>query len=189
MPKTSAPSWKRFPASPSRPTSCTLNAAIEAARAGEQGRGFAVVADEVRKLAEQSSDLAGEITNSITTVQTEILNAVAAMHASASHVSGGIEVVAVAGASFQKIQDAVNEVATQIQEVSSSVQHMAVGAQQVTGSVETIKNVVEEQAAGTQTVSASTEDQLASMEEITATAASLSNMAEQLEGIIKKFKL
>ena len=40
-----------------------LNAAIEAARAGEHGKGFAIVADEVRKLAEQSANIANNITS------------------------------------------------------------------------------------------------------------------------------
>ncbi len=47
----------------------SLNAAIEAARAGETGKGFAVVANEVRKLAEQSSQAAIEITNSISSME------------------------------------------------------------------------------------------------------------------------
>src|SRR4030066_1403334 len=48
-----------------------LNGAIEAARAGEQGRGFAVVADEVRKLAERTIKATAEISEKISTVQTE----------------------------------------------------------------------------------------------------------------------
>lgn len=43
----------------------SLNASIEAARAGERGKGFAVVANEIGKLAEQSSEAANKITNSI----------------------------------------------------------------------------------------------------------------------------
>ncbi len=48
-----------------------LNASIEAARAGEQGRGFAVVAEEVRKLAEQTRSSVGDITSTISEVQSE----------------------------------------------------------------------------------------------------------------------
>lgn len=48
-----------------------LNAAIEAARAGEAGRGFAVVADEVRKLAERTSKATADITELVTTIQSE----------------------------------------------------------------------------------------------------------------------
>ncbi len=49
-----------------------LNAAIEAARAGEYGRGFAVVADEVRALSQRSQTSAGEIAQSIESMQVQI---------------------------------------------------------------------------------------------------------------------
>jgi chromosome segregation ATPase len=48
-----------------------LNAAIEAARAGESGRGFAVVADEVRKLAERTSKATSDISQLVSSIQSE----------------------------------------------------------------------------------------------------------------------
>ena len=45
-----------------------LNASIEAARAGEAGKGFAVVADNIKNLAEETNNLAGEITGMLATI-------------------------------------------------------------------------------------------------------------------------
>ena len=165
-----------------------LNAAIEAARAGENGRGFAVVADEVRKLAEQSSELSGKISENITTIQSEIYGAVTAMKSNSTKMANGIEAVSVAGASFQEIRNAVDEVTEQIHDVSTAVQQMSAGADHVAQAVDAMKGITEIAAEGTQTVSASSEQQLASMQEITASSAALSQMAEELDRLISKFK-
>ncbi|KEO82801.1 hypothetical protein EL26_13720 [Tumebacillus flagellatus] len=166
-----------------------LNAAIEAARAGEHGRGFAVVSNEVRKLAEQSTQSAHEIGETIHTILAEIQDAVASMKLGTEEVSRGLEVVHDAGLSFDQIQNEIREVSRQIAEVTSSVQQMSAGAQQAASSVELIKEVTDTTASATQSVSASSEEQLASMEEITSSAIALTEMAEELDALIKKFKV
>lgn len=166
-----------------------LNAAIEAARVGEHGRGFAVVADEVRKLAEQSAGSAQEISQLISTIQSDTNETVKAMEDTTNKVTKGINFVHDAGKLFEQIKQAVLEVSSQIQEAVSDVQKMAVGAEQMAQSVELIAETADLAAIGTQNMSAATEEQLASMEEITASSSSLSKMAEGLNEIVRKFKV
>ncbi|WP_010677595.1 methyl-accepting chemotaxis protein [Bacillus timonensis] len=166
-----------------------LNAAIEAARAGEHGRGFAVVADEVRKLAEQSAGSSSQISELILDIQNETNKAVAAMEAATEEVISGIGIIHTAGTNFDQIEESIKEVTSQIQEVSAAVQQMAAGSEQMVHSMRLISEVAEESKAGTQEVSASTEEQMASMDEISSSASSLANMAEELQGIVNKFKI
>jgi methyl-accepting chemotaxis protein len=166
-----------------------LNAAIEAARAGEQGRGFAVVADEVRKLAEQSARSAQQIEQLIATIQHESNQAVQSMEKGTKEVALGLTVVNNAGKSFEQIQDAVTQVASQIQEVKAHSLQMSVGTEQVVELVSMIEEVAESSADGTQNVSAATEEQLAAMEEVTSSAGSLARIAEELQAHVSRFKV
>ncbi|MGF7033791.1 methyl-accepting chemotaxis protein [Paenibacillus mucilaginosus] len=166
-----------------------LNAAIEAARAGENGRGFAVVAGEVRKLAEQSGVSAQKISQLVSLIQEEANKAVLSMNSVAQEVTQGMGVVADAGQSFRQIRSSVGDVTSQIEEVSASVQEVTTGAEQVVHHMGEITRMVEETASGTQAVSSAAEEQLASMQEIRASSEALSEMAEELQRLIVKFKV
>jgi methyl-accepting chemotaxis protein len=166
-----------------------LNAAIEAARAGEMGRGFAVVADEVRKLAEQAAESAKQITDLIHSIQGETKRAVDSMAESMQVVGQGMQTVSRAGESFEQIRAAVDSVAQQIEEVSQALARMSEGAKQFREGMDGVAAVTESTSAGMQTVAASAQEQLASMEEITASAGALSEMAEQLQDRIARFKV
>lgn len=166
-----------------------LNAAIEAARAGEHGRGFAVVADEVRKLAEQSAQSTKQITGLIAAIQNDTSEAVQSMQSTTTEVAAGIEVVNSAGQSFQEIWNGIQVVVEQIAEVTKATTLMSAGASEVVRSIDVITQTAEATAFGTQNVSAAAEEQLASMEEIASSAASLSQMAEELQTLVQRFKV
>ncbi|MOA64122.1 Methyl-accepting chemotaxis protein McpB [compost metagenome] len=58
----------------------------------------------------------------------------------------------------------------------------------VTG-INDVSSIAKDNALGTHNVVASTEEQLASMEEIAASSTALANLADELSGLIGKFKL
>lgn len=165
-----------------------LNAAIEAARAGEQGKGFAVVADEVRKLAEQSAQSAEQITRLITIIQNDTKQTMNSVISATGEVKEGLVVVHEAGGAFQKIENSITEVVTQINDVTNLVKNLTAGTSEIETAISGVKEVAETAAGSTQTVSAATQEQLASMEEIAAASQILAQNAEELQHLIQKFK-
>lgn len=166
-----------------------LNAAIEAARAGENGRGFAVVADEVRKLAEQSKSSADQITGLINQIQDDTSNAVIVMNKGTEEVTVGMEVVKETGEGFQRILTSIENVAGQIQEVSAITEEVAASTEQINATIEDMADIANTSSSNTQNVAAASEEQMASMQEISNSASSLSNMAEDLQELVGRFKV
>ncbi|PLR77379.1 methyl-accepting chemotaxis protein [Bacillus sp. V3-13] len=165
-----------------------LNAAIEAARAGEHGRGFAVVADEVRKLAEQSGQAAGQIRELIQEIQTEAEKAVQAMNDGTAVVNEGINMVHQTGEVFKDILTAIEQVASESKEVAAIVEEVKLSSQDMVSMMEGVAYVAEQSSESAQNVAASAEEQNASMEEVSSSAEALSKMAQELQGVIGKFK-
>lgn len=165
-----------------------LNAAIEAARAGEQGKGFAVVADEVRKLAEQSANAAGQIRTLIEEIQEESQKAVQSMNNGTQVVKEGLQLVSQTGDAFQDIVQSIKQVAAESQEVAAIVKQVHSNSQQVAEGMKNARQIVEQSTSNIQKVAASAEEQNATMEEVSSSAEVLSKMAQDLQGVISKFK-
>ncbi|MCL6455151.1 MAG: hypothetical protein K6T78_16230 [Alicyclobacillus sp.] len=156
-----------------------LNAAIEAARAGEQGRGFAVVADEVRRLAERSAAAAGQVTESLTEIESEIQVAVDAIRDSRRQAQAGKQVVEDAGRLFGEIECAVQSVQGKLQTVVTQAQGLA-ETTSLSDAVAAMATVAHVNSAETESLSHAISGQMATAQQVAASAAALSDLAVAL---------
>ena len=138
-----------------------LNAGVEAARAGEAGRGFAVVASEVRALAQRSADAAKEIKTLISS--------------SSQQVKNGVKLVGQTGEVLTDIVGRVTEIADLMNEISASAKEQATTLAEVNASVNQMDQTTQQNAA--------------MVEESTAACHHLTNEAEKLTTLVRKFKV
>ncbi|MFP7170366.1 methyl-accepting chemotaxis protein [Terribacillus halophilus] len=165
-----------------------LNAAIEAARAGEQGKGFAVVAEEVRKLADETNQSAGTIKQLVSAIETDSKETVNNITNVQHNVDTGMN-------HAQETQEQFNEIVGLVEQVTAEIQEMAAATQQLTASVEGIQHTIstletgaQETSSSSQAIASATQEQLSSMEDISNAAVSLSDLAEELQVIVNRFK-
>jgi methyl-accepting chemotaxis protein len=166
-----------------------LNAAIEAARAGDAGRGFAVVAEEVRKLAEESNGAAGNITKLVRSIEEEMRTALTAMEQSNAEVTSGAKTVSQASQMLSEIVKGVEALTERVQGISAAAEEINASSVEVVQSMQSIAAVAEENAAASEEVSNATEAQTTSMQEIGASAHALASVAQDLQGLLARFKV
>ena len=152
-----------------------LNAAIEAARAGEQGRGFAVVADEVRALAERTTRATKEIGEMIKAIQKETKGAVTAMEQGVHQVETGTTEAAKSGEALQDILQQINDVAMQVNQIATAAEEQTATTSEISSNMMQITEVVQQTSHGAH--------------ESAKAAAMLSGNAEELQRLVKQFKL
>ncbi|PLR99095.1 methyl-accepting chemotaxis protein [Bacillus sp. T33-2] len=166
-----------------------LNAAIEASRAGEAGKGFAVVADEVRKLAEQTRDFVAHIAEITTEMQQDTGKSVESMQFVKEKVAGGLAIASRTEETFHDILDSVENVGEQMQSITAISSEITNEVSLVSKRVIEMSDVAGSTSLVAAGVASASEQQLASMEEVNAAAASLANLAEELQNTISKFHL
>ncbi|WP_068783053.1 methyl-accepting chemotaxis protein [Paenibacillus phocaensis] len=167
----------------------SLNASIEAARAGEAGKGFAVVAGEVRKLSAETGAAAAGVAEMVEGVRSEMERVIEAAHAGSQEVAAGITTVRQAGEVFTSIRQAVEQVAGRIGRVAGQVEQLSSQSDAVVQAISTIDRVAQQTAAGSREVYAHTEEQYAGVQEMMASMEALSQLSEELQAMIGKFKV
>ena len=139
----------------------SLNASIEAARAGEAGKGFAVVADQIGKLAADSADSAAETK--------ELINK------TVQEIEKGNAVTETVSQSFDRVIASMNTFADVAHQINETAVNQASALEQVNQGIDQL--------------SAAVQNTTSSSEESAAISEQLSAKAEELDTLVRKFKL
>jgi methyl-accepting chemotaxis protein len=160
----------------------SLNATIEAARAGEAGKGFAVVANEIKDLAGQTSNASMDIKNEIDNIQSNVsttLSGITEINDVINNINGIVSTIATAveeqSAATREIAENINQASTGIQEVNENVSQSS----QVVGEIS--RDITQ--------VNQSSSDMAERSRQVQISADDLSKLADELNGMVSRFKI
>lgn len=159
-----------------------LNATIEAARAGDAGKGFAVVANEIKDLARQTSEATVDIKRQIENMQTTTDGTIGDIEKIA-HVIDEINDV------ITTIAAAVEQQSAATSEISGNVSQASIGLNEVNENVTQSSVAIADVNKDISEISRISEEINSSSDNVQASATDLSRLAEQLDNLIKIFKV
>jgi methyl-accepting chemotaxis protein len=152
-----------------------LNAAIEAARAGEQGRGFAVVADEVRLLAQRTQKSTAEIQGMIERLQT--------------HSDAAVKVIADSSRSSQLTIEQANQAGQSLTSISQALRNLNSLNASIASATLQQSHVVEDINQNVTQAAQLSQSTAIAAEQSTEASVHLREMSEQLNGLLRQFRV
>ncbi len=168
----------------------SLNASIEAARAGESGRGFNVVAEEIGKLAGQTESAVSNIQNTIEEVRDAFSSIT---DCTTSLVTFIDETVKPDYDKFIDVAKQYDNDAKSIEEISRTitggVDDIEKAMASVSGAVTSIVGSTENTAASAGEVTRTIDNTIGVIDEVTTLSKDEEKVADELSGIIRKFRI
>ncbi len=152
-----------------------VNAAIEAARAGEQGKGFTVVAHEIKTLADQSGDAVKQVRSILDDTGKWVSAVVMATEQGGKAVESGVEQSILAGDSIQTLTDSVQEASQAATVIDASIEQQFTGVDQVSQAMTSIQQAMHQSLSGTS--------------QLDTAARRLTELGEDLNNLVKRYKV
>lgn len=168
----------------------SLNASIEAARAGEAGKGFAVVAGEIGNLANQSTETA----NNITTIVAGVKDAAESMENCLNQMISFMEETVMADyASFIKVSSEYSADAQSFSDsmrtINISITDLEENIRDITNSVQGINRTVNEVTTSINDIANKATDMVGYANDTGEKAEDNAKFAQELDEIVKRFKI
>lgn len=161
----------------------SVNASIEAARAGAQGKGFAVVAGEIGKLAGETSDTV----ENIQTIVGEVQNAFQQLSGDSRDLLTFIQnTVTPDYNQFVKIAGQYGKDAEFFADISDKISKIM---EEVTQAIRNIAEAAQDTASTGSRVTASVGDVSEMVEDVSDMSLKQQEIADNLDSVVKKFKL
>jgi methyl-accepting chemotaxis protein len=159
-----------------------LNATIEAARAGEAGKGFAVVANEIKELARQTAQATLEIKQRVSGIQSTTGSTISKIGTISEVVHNVNEIVDTIATAVEEQSVTTKEIASNVMQASDGIGHVNENVSQSSTVSEQIAKEIEEvtQAAGEMSNSSA---------QVNLSAEALSDLALQLDAMVKRFRI